>query len=80
MTIAVCGGAAVLGAPAHRAAADPDVLMGMLPQGFSSSNCKEVTPKGHAVEKVTCDQSSDTGGPTAAAFARYANVDPTSVI
>jgi hypothetical protein len=75
MTIAVCGGAAVVGAAAHRAAADPDVLMGMLPQGFSSSNCKEVTPKGHAVEKVTCDQSSDPGGPSAAAFARYANAD-----
>ncbi len=75
MATAVCGGAAVLGATAHRAAADPDVLMGMLPQGFSSSNCKEVTPKGHAVEKVNCDKSTDPGGPTSATFARYASVD-----
>jgi len=70
------GGAAVLGAFSGAVASgDPSQLMSMLPSGFSSSNCKQESPKPPAVEKVSCDQSTESGGPTAASFALYQNVD-----
>lgn len=72
VTVAVLGcGAAVPGV----ASAAPSKLMGMLPEGFSSSNCEAQTSTGLAVEKVNCDQSTVAGGPTAASFALYRNVD-----
>jgi hypothetical protein len=78
MAVAAVGGAAVLGLAVCGSATawgDPSTLMSMLPQGFSSSNCKEVPPKGHAVERVDCDASSESGGPSAASFGLYTNLD-----
>jgi hypothetical protein len=76
IAISACGatvlGSMVAGAP--RAAAD-NTLMGTLPQGFSSTNCQQADPKAPAVEKVTCKQSTDPGGPTEGIFARYANTN-----
>ena len=47
----------------------------MLPEGFSSSNCEVKTAKLPAIEKVTCGQSSASGGPSEAAFGLYGSVD-----
>jgi hypothetical protein len=74
IAIAACSGIAVLGSTANAAASPSDTLMGMLPQGFSSANCQEA-PKKTALAKVTCNQSSDPAGPTAAVFALYGNLD-----
>lgn len=60
---------------AASASAAPSKLMSMLPEGFSSSNCQVETPKGLAIEKVNCDQSTASGGPTAASFALYSSLD-----
>ena len=57
--IAAWSGAAVLGSTANGAAAPlGNTLMGMLPQGFSAANCREVGPKRPELEKVTCSQPS----------------------
>lgn len=53
------------------ASADPSKLMGMLPEGFSSSNCQVKPPKSPAIEKVTYDQSTVSGGPSEAPFGLY---------
>jgi hypothetical protein len=76
ITIAACSAAAVLGSAANSAAAPTgDTLMGTLPQGFSSTNCKAETPRAPALEKVNCEKSSDPAGPNGAAFGLYANLD-----
>jgi hypothetical protein len=78
MAVAAVGGAAVLGSAINGAATawgDPSTLMSMLPAGFSSTNCKEVPPKGHATERVDCDASSEAGGPSSASFALYTSLD-----
>ncbi|HTQ16504.1 hypothetical protein [Mycobacterium sp.] len=74
---AMLGGAAVFcsavdGPPAT---GDPGTLMSMLPQGFTSSNCHQEAPKPPALERVSCDQSSESDGPSGAKFASYGNVD-----
>ena len=66
-------GAYVVSAPGASAA--PSKLMGMLPEGFSSSNCDVKTPKAPAIESVGCDQSSVSGGPAGAAFSLFGNLD-----
>ena len=74
--IAAWCGAAVLGSTANGAAAPlGSTLMGMLPQGFSAANCREVKPKRPELEKVTCSQSTDPAGPVGAEFALFANPD-----
>lgn len=73
VAIAACGGAVVLSSTANSAAAPSGKLMEMLPPGFSSANCVEKQASGPAVERVTCDQNSDTGGPSYALFLLYAN-------
>ncbi|MDT5225493.1 MAG: hypothetical protein QOG19_2900 [Mycobacterium sp.] len=60
---------------AATASAEPSKLMGMLPEGFSSSNCEVKPAKSPAIEKVTCDKSSVAGGPSEAAFGLYGNLD-----
>jgi hypothetical protein len=78
IAIATWSGAAVLASTANGVAAPPGdsgTLMGMLPQGFSSANCQVATPTPPALEKVTCDQSSDPAGPAGAVFARYGNLN-----
>jgi len=78
IAIATLSGAAVLGSMVNgvaKASGDPSTLMGMLPQGFSPSNCQQATPEPPALEKVTCDQSTDSDGPTSALFALYGNLD-----
>jgi hypothetical protein len=75
IAVGTLGGAAVLGFGAATAVGDTGKLMAMLPQGFSSSNCQEASPIPPAAEKVTCDQSSEADGPTAAVFVLYSNVD-----
>ncbi|MBW0016005.1 MAG: hypothetical protein JO236_00425 [Mycobacterium sp.] len=72
VSAAMVVGATAVALPAW---ADPNKLMGMLPAGFSSSNCQEATPKPPALEKVTCDQSSEPGGPTAAVFGLFGNAN-----
>ncbi|OBK25429.1 hypothetical protein A5634_26485 [Mycobacterium asiaticum] len=47
----------------------------MLPQGFSTANCKEVDPTPPALERVMCEKSSDPNGPSHAVFLLYANND-----
>ncbi|ORB33570.1 hypothetical protein [Mycobacterium persicum] len=71
ITIAACGGAAVLSSTAHCAAAPSGKLMDMLPQGFSATNCQEKAPVEGALERVMCGQSSDPGGPSYAVFLLY---------
>ncbi|OBK21801.1 hypothetical protein A5634_09445 [Mycobacterium asiaticum] len=56
------------------ATAAPGKLMGMLPEGFSSSNCETKTPKPPAIEKVACGQSTVSGGPAVASFGLFQNV------
>jgi hypothetical protein len=69
ITIAACIGVAVLGSTANGGAAPSNALMGMLPQGYSSANCQEVTPPPDGfLEKVSCGQNSDSAGPTSAVF------------
>ncbi len=71
ITIAACGGAAVLSSTANCAAAPSGKLMDMLPQGFSATNCQEKAPVEGALERVMCGQSSDPGGPSYAVFLLY---------
>lgn len=59
---------------APTASAAPGKLMGMLPEGFSSSNCEAKAPTAPAVEKVTCGANTVSGGPMAGSFALYENV------
>lgn len=69
--IAAFSGAALLGSTAVSSASGK--LMEMLPQGFSSTNCVEKQASGPAVERVTCDASSDASGPSYALFLLYAS-------
>jgi hypothetical protein len=76
--VAALGGVAVFGAAlngAETAWGDPGKLMSMLPQGFSSSNCHQETPKPPALDRVSCDQSSESDGPSGAKFALYGSLD-----
>lgn len=57
------------------ASADPSKLMGMLPEGFSASNCQVKPAKAPAIEKVTCDENTVSGGPSEAAFGLFGNLD-----
>lgn len=66
--VVVCSGAAVVAFPAHGAAAPTGTLMGILPPGYSSANCKQVTPPDGIAEEVDCDQNTDTSGPVSAVF------------
>lgn len=75
IAVGTLSGAAVLGFGTATAGAETGKLMSMLPEGFSSSNCQEATPKSPAVEKVTCDQSTQADGPTSAVFLLYNNQD-----
>jgi hypothetical protein len=78
ISAAALSGAAVLGSTIHGAATasgDPGKLMGMLPPGFSSSNCKEVALSPHALEKVNCDQNTESTVPTGGSFVLYGNLD-----
>lgn len=57
--------------PSTSAAGDPAAeseLISVLPQGFSSSNCRGVPPAGGALAQVQCDQNTEPGGPTSATF------------
>lgn len=47
-------------------------LFSALPNGYSESNCQGSDPKG-ALARVVCQANSDSGGPTAAVFAMYAD-------
>lgn len=73
----LCVAAVLVPAAGHppTASADPSKLMGMLPDGFSSSNCQVKPAKAPAVEKVTCDESTVSGGPSEAAFGLFGNPD-----
>ncbi|OBK95094.1 hypothetical protein A5645_13760 [Mycobacterium asiaticum] len=73
----LCVAAVLVPAAGHppTASADPSKLMGMLPEGFSSSNCQVKPAKAPAVEKVTCDESTVSGGPSEAAFGLFGNPD-----
>jgi len=65
--VATRSGAAVLTSVANGAAAPTGTLMGILP-GYSSTNCKDVTPPGGIIEQVDCGPNGDTGGPVSATF------------
>ena len=76
-------GSAVTAVAAPRASADPpattgdpasNTLMGMLPSGFTSDNCKVSNPPSPSVlEEVDCDQNTNAGGPIGAVFFRFGN-------
>lgn len=78
IAIAACSGAAFVGSTTNGAAqppsAQPGTLMGILPQGYSSVNCQEATPKGNVLETVECNANSDPAGPGPAFFALFGNV------
>jgi len=65
---AACSGVAVLGSVANGAAAPAGTLMGILPPGYSSTNCKEVTPSSGILEQVDCGPNTDSSGPLSASF------------
>ncbi len=73
--VAASSGAAVLGSVAYGAAAPSDRLMGMLPQGYSSANCQQVTAPEGFLEKVTCGQNADPSGPATGTFWLVPNKD-----
>jgi hypothetical protein len=74
IAIAACSGAAVLGSAGNCAAEPSGKLMGMLPSGFSSTNCQQVDPAAGSAERVRCDHGTGApDGPTYAVFLLYAS-------
>jgi serine/threonine kinase PknH len=68
-SIAALGGAAIADAAPGESSADLDKLMGLLPAGFTTSNCQPVNPPTkYALATVDCGQNSLPNGPAMARF------------